>query len=60
MGSAKVQDRPEFFLLFLNFKELVKKEIEIYLTHKDTNEVSITILWDALRVVLRGRLRVWC
>lgn len=40
-------------------KEYIKKEIEEYLEFNTTEEVSPSVLWDAAKAVLRGRLIMW-
>lgn len=39
-----------------NFKKQIKKEIQDFLDINDNGEVSPSILWDTLKVVIRGKI----
>lgn len=37
-------------------KEKLKIEIKLYLEHNDNEEVTPSVLWNALKVVIRGKI----
>lgn len=41
------------------FEDFIKKEIKEYMEFNSNTEVSPSILWDAGKAVLRGKIIMW-